>query len=257
MAQRVLFRLDDVCEEMDYEKFLRLKEIFDRYGVKPIIGVVPHNEDKTLCLGEKIQDFWDLVRQLQKGGWTIAQHGYRHIYETCRGGLIPVNKKSEFAGLSFAEQLVKIQKGKEILLSHGIKTDIFMAPAHSFDKNTLRALKQCHFKYITDGRANHPYKYMDLIFVPCKDAKIKNRNRFTCVCYHTNTMPEKRYIETEAFLSRKKNCVISFMQAALFEPHPYFFSRIFELFSIMLYKTTVYMFPIYQRLAKFKKNIIG
>ena len=45
----------------------------------------------------------------------------------------------------------KIKKGKEILESHNVYTDVFFAPSHSYDDNTLRALSKCGFKYISDG----------------------------------------------------------------------------------------------------------
>ena len=42
---KISFRLDDIAENMDWEKFLSLKELLSNYDVKPIIGVIPNNED--------------------------------------------------------------------------------------------------------------------------------------------------------------------------------------------------------------------
>ena len=65
--------------------------------------------------------------------------------------MVPLNDFSEFAGLGFEQQFAMLEKGKAILESHGIKTDIFMAPAHSYDRNTLNALQKLGFTKMTDG----------------------------------------------------------------------------------------------------------
>ena len=49
--------MDDITPDMDWGKFLRLKELCDLYQVKPLIGVVPDNKDKLLSIDEKKEDF--------------------------------------------------------------------------------------------------------------------------------------------------------------------------------------------------------
>ena len=71
------------------------------------------------------------MKELQKEGWTIAQHGYTHVYTTDEAGLFPLNKFSEFAGVEYSEQYEAVRLGQNILKEHGIETDLFMAPAHS------------------------------------------------------------------------------------------------------------------------------
>ena len=67
-------------------------------------------------------------------------HGFNHVYDTKTRGNINCGFKSEFAGHSFIKQYEKIKKGKEILESHNVYTDVFFAPSNSYDDNTLRAL---------------------------------------------------------------------------------------------------------------------
>ena len=81
-----------------------------------------------------IPDFWEMVASLEKSGWSIAMHGCYHIYTTKKGGLFPLNHLSEFAGLSEERQRELIRAGKDALKIHGIETDLFMAPAHSFEQ---------------------------------------------------------------------------------------------------------------------------
>ena len=97
---KVAVRLDDITPDMDWERFLKFKELLDRYQVKPLIGVVPENRDENLKSEYKKwdkgpDDFWGYIRGLQKEGWVIAMHGLYHIYTTKKGGLFPLNNFSE------------------------------------------------------------------------------------------------------------------------------------------------------------------
>ena len=106
-----MIRLDDITPDMNRERFYRAKEIFDRYQICPLIGVVPDNRDETLHKEERREDFWNSIRQLQSDGWAIAQHGTYHCYETEDSGILGINPFSEFAGKSYEEQLQKNAAG--------------------------------------------------------------------------------------------------------------------------------------------------
>jgi predicted deacetylase len=229
MARKIVFRMDDICPQMDHPKFERMRKIFDQYDVKPIIGVVPDCKDPVLSKSEENPHFWEMVRQLQESGWTIAMHGCYHQYVTKKCGLLSGGFRSEFAGLSYEEQYQKLQYGRDKLREHGIETDVFMAPSHSFDKNTVRALKDLGFRCITDGLTARPYTYMGMLFVPCIDSKIIAARRFSTVCYHTNTSAEARFQETEKILSQHREQVITFDQARAMKPMPYWRARPEEL----------------------------
>ena len=45
---KYLFRVDDVSEFMDFDKFDKLKKIFLKHNVKPLIAVIPENRDKKI-----------------------------------------------------------------------------------------------------------------------------------------------------------------------------------------------------------------
>ena len=57
---KIAVRLDDITPDMDWESFLRFKELLDRYQVKPLIGIVPDNQDEHLKGSDKgrPEDFW-------------------------------------------------------------------------------------------------------------------------------------------------------------------------------------------------------
>lgn len=209
---RFSIRLDDITPDMDWEKFYRVKGILDKFDIKPLIGIVPDNQDKGLSKQEPKAEFWQEMRELVKNGWSIAQHGYGHRYESKDGGLLGINMYSEFAGLSFDKQKEKLSKGKQILEENGIITDIFMAPAHSYDENTLKALAGLGFRYVTDGYTKKPYRYKGLMFLPCRTANYGKVEGIDTFCIHANTIEEKDLLSLERFLEGNKQMAVSFSE---------------------------------------------
>ena len=141
---KIAVRLDDITPDMDWERFYAFKALLDKYQVKPLIGVVPDNRDDNLKGNQENApaDFWNYIKELQAEGWCVAMHGFCHIYSTSKGGIFPLNNFSEFAGISYEKQFEMLSMGRKMLSERGIETDIFMAPAHSYDNTTLKALKQ-------------------------------------------------------------------------------------------------------------------
>ena len=209
----ISIRMQDITPDMDWAKFLRFKEVCDLYEVKPLIGVVPENQDAMLHIDEERDDFWECLLQLEKEGWVIAQHGYTHIYSTKKKGCFPLNAISEYAGKPYEEQLANLKKGKQILESHGIYTDIFMAPAHSYDKNTLKALKEVGFSKLTDGFGDRPYEWKGLTFYPIsfkQSNSLKQEKGYTTFVIHANTMNEKDFERYEKLFAEHKDKLISY-----------------------------------------------
>jgi len=173
MKARYLFRMDDITPTMDWGRFWALVRLFQRHRVKPLLGIVPDNQDKKLNRQKPEPHFWDTMRLLvERDIVQIAQHGYQHILtRTSEHALLKSNQiarveRSEFAGYSFQEQLERIERGREILKERGLETNYWFAPNHSFDHTTLNALKTTGFTAISDGIALLPYSYRGLIFIP-------------------------------------------------------------------------------------------
>lgn len=211
--RKIAIRIDDVTDDMDWEKFGRFEEILNRYHIKPLIGVIPKNQDETLCRNTKKEDYADWLKDRQKNGWFIAMHGYDHRYVTKKGGMFPLNHFSEFAGLEYEEQLQKLKAGKEALSDLGISTDIFMAPAHSYDYNTLKALGQCGFTHITDGFGSRPYIFRGIVFLPIakrRSAELKAESGITTFVVHTATMREEDMIGYEQLFQEHKDQFVDY-----------------------------------------------
>jgi predicted deacetylase len=211
----IAIRMDDITPDMDWAKFLRFKELCDLYQVKPLIGVVPENRDEMLQIDDKRPDFWSYIRKLNSEGWTIAQHGVFHVYNTKKMGCFPLNRLSEFAGLPYERQYERLSYGKTKLEKHGIYTDIFMAPAHSYDRNTLKALEKVGFEKITDGFGDTPYKSKKMTFYPIsykQSSSLKKEKGYTTFVVHTNTMNDKDFERYEKLFKENSDKLISYSE---------------------------------------------
>lgn len=116
--------------------------------------------------------------------------------------------------MSLDQQKEKISKGIAIFRSHGIEPRYFFAPSHTFDLNTLKALKECsNIRMISDTIANKPYQSNGFIFIPqvgghCTDMKL---NGIWTFCLHPSVMSESQFSDLEQFLKDNHQRFISFM----------------------------------------------
>ena len=211
MSMKIAVRMDDITPDMNWDNFNFFLNLFEQTGIAPLLGIVPDNRDKLLACTAAHDDFYSTMKSLENKGFTLAMHGCHHVYTTKRGGIFPLNRQSEFAGLPYDKQRDMLKSGREKLKQNGIDTDIFMAPAHSYDKNTLRALKEVGFTRITDGFGKMPYIYRGLTFYPISfmmSRSLRQKNGATTLVLHANTVTEadkERY--TKIFKEYGKNMI--------------------------------------------------
>lgn len=209
---KYILRLDDACEKMDIEKWDRMEQLLDKYAVKPLVGVIPHCEDPMMDDYPVDSNFWSKVNNWISKDWSIAMHGYNHVYSTDCGGINPINKRSEFAGEPLEVQKEKIRKGISIMREHGINPKIFFAPSHTFDKNTLLALKaESDINIISDTIANDVYYQDDFQFVPQQSGRVRKLPfKVVTFCYHPNMMKTADFVYLEQFLEKNAALFIKF-----------------------------------------------
>ena len=127
--RKIAIRIDDVCPDMDRTAMEKFEKLLDEYGIKPLIGVVPLNHDRLLRSDNAFKDeeeYAAWLMQKKEAGWSIAMHGCYHVYTSKLGGMFPLNKFSEFAGIAYKRQKKMISRGKEKLKELGINCDIFI-----------------------------------------------------------------------------------------------------------------------------------
>ncbi|MGA8259743.1 MAG: DUF2334 domain-containing protein [Arenicellales bacterium] len=188
---RYLLRFDDVCPTMNWRVWERIEPTLVENGIKPILAVVPDNQDPKLMVDAPRADFWARVRAWQAAGWCIALHGYQHRYVTREPGLIGLNTFSEFAGLPETEQRDKLVRALAIFSDNGVRADAWIAPAHSFDLVTLRLLLELGIDTISDGVYFRPVRHHGALWIPQQlwDFKAMPAGLWT-VCIHCNAWDE-------------------------------------------------------------------
>mgnify|MGYP000589325267 CR=1 FL=1 len=203
---RYLVRLDDACQTQNNEKWNAIEDVLDKLRIKPIVGVIPCNEDPSLQRGVKDDNFWMRVKDWENKGWTIGLHGYRHIYHAVKKDnlILPFHARSEFAGLDLETQSEMLKKAFAEFVRHDCIPRIWIAPSHTFDSNTLEALKLATpIRLISDGIAFNPYIEHELTFIPQQLwwPKWKPFGIWT-ICLHPETMEKADIVRLEAMLSQ-------------------------------------------------------
>ena len=105
-------RLDDACPRMNLEKWNRVEHLLDQYEIKPLVGVIPDNQDPDFQ-AEPDHSFWEKAVQWKNKGWSIALHGLHHKLEShAPQGYYQLShsRKTEWAGKSTSEQYQMLLK---------------------------------------------------------------------------------------------------------------------------------------------------
>ncbi|WP_276861674.1 DUF2334 domain-containing protein [Anaerococcus tetradius] len=207
-----ILRLDDACEKRNIQSRNRIESILDKYKIRPLVGVIPNCEDPCMANYDYDHDYETRLKNRVKKGWTIALHGYNHVYSTNSGGINPVNYRSEFAGEPLDIQKEKIRKGLRILNEYDINPKVFFAPSHTFDESTLAALlDESEIRIISDTIAYDSYTNYGFTFVPQQTGKVRFLPfKKVTFCYHPNTMKEEDFEELEEFISKNSKKFIDF-----------------------------------------------
>jgi len=181
----------------------RFLSLVSRYGVHPILAVVPDNRDPALNLQAADPEFWNRMSTLEHSGATIAMHGYRHMCASRGKSLLGLHKETEFAGVDEAQQRQWIRCGLEILRGYGLSPRLFVAPRHGFDASTLRALAWEGLGILSDGFASRPFIRNDVMWIPQQlwEPLSKPAGLWT-ICIHTNTASPAVEEKLERFLEK-------------------------------------------------------
>ena len=88
-----------------------------------------------------------------------------------------------------------------------------MAPSHSFDRNTLKALVDLEFIAISDGYGFFPYRKHGIVFVPQLFSTPKKFiPGISTICIHINNMSEDQVQTLLNFVKENKHHFVDFKQ---------------------------------------------
>ena len=211
MKTGFLLRFDDLCPTANWEIWNRVEELLDEFGVNPIVSVIPDNRDKALVVGRPGENFWDRVQSWQRRGWTIGLHGYQHCYLTRKAGMYGRSAISEFAGLPYEVQEIKLHNAVRIFQEHEVKPEVWVAPAHSFDANTIEALLRMGVRIINDGYALYPYTdERGMVWIPQQVGRFRNLPiGIWTICFHFNRWNDDDLKRFRADLQRFRPHILS------------------------------------------------
>ena len=212
-----IIRLDDIAENMHWDFMDKAEKLFDEFNIKPVLGVIPDNRDpEFLSYPKKNLNFWDVVRKWKEKGWEIGMHGTNHLYEKSVGkkDFLGHGGNTEFCGLSFDEQFLKIKKGLEKFKAEKISIRTFFAPNHTFDENTLLALKQCGIYEVLDGYGLMPYKENEIKYIPQLFYKIVELPfGIQTIQIHLNYFSNTDFDILKKFIKKNSSKIITYDQA--------------------------------------------
>jgi hypothetical protein len=201
MNAQYLLRFDDLCPTMDRARWERFVPMLDRYGIMPLLAVVPKNCDPELVRDEVDADFWERMRSMEAAGATIGLHGYRHVCEATGRSLIPLHRQSEFAGVSEDRQREWIRAGMGILRGHGLNPKVWVAPRHGLDRATLRALREEGIDTVSDGFARRPFRWDGMKWIPAQIwGPVEKAWGLWTICLHSNSATDEDVRELQRFL---------------------------------------------------------
>jgi hypothetical protein len=206
-----LLRFDDLCPTMSGERFESFLAILNRYSLKPILAVVPDNQDPELKIDAPDPQFWDRMRELESAGATIAMHGYRHLCASRGKSILGLHSMTEFAGVDEQTQRQWIRAGLAILRGHHLNPRLFVAPRHGFDRATLRALVAEGLPFLSDGFATRPFTCQNVVWIPQQLWEPVNKSAgLWTICIHTNTASAALAQKLDGFLATNAERFSSF-----------------------------------------------
>ena len=208
----LLIRMDDIAENMNWFFMDKCEVLFDKYEIKPLMGIIPLNKDPELLSYPKNEKFWERVKSWHNKGWEITMHGCNHLYtqKSDKKDIFNYGGDSEFYGLSYESQLDKIITGLKEFKKREIKIKSFFAPNHIYDKNTLKALKDSDIKIVIDGYGLFPFYKEGILFIPqlfYKEIFLPFGIQSTQM--HINNWNEKNYKNFEKFISKYHKNVVN------------------------------------------------
>jgi hypothetical protein len=151
----VVFRFDDPSSISDTNLELKVLDAFQKNNLPCTLGVIPfviigYGGDSTARDVVPLDDIKaDILKKaIHTGLVEVALHGYSH--QTTRSKIW--GGYSEFQGLDYTSQALRIEKGKtflEALLD--VKLTTFIPPFDNFDHNTIKLLESFDFEVFSSN----------------------------------------------------------------------------------------------------------
>jgi predicted deacetylase len=198
-----LLRFDDLCPTMRQSQWGRILPVIKELGIRPILAIVPDNQDRDLQQSTADPEFWTGMRALEAAGATTALHGFRHLCRSVGTSLLPLHTCSEFAGVDEDTQRQWIHTGLAMLGEQRLNPKMWVAPRHGFDQATLRALRVEGINALSDGFARIPFRRGGVTWIPQQLwGPVEKRRGLWTICTHCSSARTEEVDALIAFMRR-------------------------------------------------------
>jgi len=196
-----LVRFDDLCPTHSRSRWEPFSTLVEEFGIRPILAVIPDNQDRELMLSGPDPDFWNRMRTMEAAGATIALHGYQHLCDSRGCSMLPIRRYSEFAGVPEEIQRRWIHEGLKSLRCHGLSPCLWVAPRHGFDRATLRVLREAGIGFFSDGLTSAPITRNGITWIPQQLwGPVNMTSGLWTICIHGNSASSALVKELRAVL---------------------------------------------------------
>ncbi len=205
----LIFRYDDYSSKSATYLDEKVIDLFKKYHIAFTVGVIPYvasgviqnpRPQDVIVLSQPKVDM--LLNAIHAGTLNVALHGYSH-HNINRSFL---NKPTEFAGLDYDSQFLKIREGKLFLeKTLGVSIDTFIPPFGTYDANTLLALEKMNFLCLSSNLSGYASPSATLKFLPntCELGQLRKvlsyaqrisySQPIVCVVFHEYDFSEINY----------------------------------------------------------------
>ena len=91
---KYLMRFDDINSRMNWDKFLVLKNVLEKYNIKSMLGVVPNCKDHTY-FGKPAKNYNQRLLKYKLFGHNSSTC-FEHLYDPKQKGYFGSSRNSEF-----------------------------------------------------------------------------------------------------------------------------------------------------------------
>jgi len=208
---QILLRFDDLHCSMNWAMWDKIECLLDDYCIKPIVAVIPKNQDNTLVYGDINDEAGFRFKAMNMKGYEVSLHGFNHVYNSENAGIFGLSERSEFAGVDTKIQRRKIKEGLKIFKDFGVIPRCWVGPNHSYDYATIQILDEYNFQIVSDGFHRVPYMLTkNMILIPQQKWKMKaTLPGVVTVCYHHNNWNENMFKKFKDDLSENYNRIVN------------------------------------------------
>jgi hypothetical protein len=205
----VIFRMDDYSSRSATYIERKIINLFAECNVPITFGVIPFmtagfvQDTSAQEVIPLAPDKANILGQAIKAGIVdAALHGYSHQNTRDRSQ----GKSTEFAGLDYNSQLLKIREGKNFLEKIlAVPVVTFIPPWSTYDDNTLRSLEKLNFQCLSANLTGYASSVSSLKFLPATcnlhelrgvielARKITDTQPIICVLFHEYDFREINY----------------------------------------------------------------